>query len=119
MINLISTCEIDEYCTDPVHPEGYVCKGLFFRGYRNVYSVGSEFHIKQGFKLLKRKSCTGCERCHYYFDDMYEMIDSNCVVYPNEIKNGGLYSLRVTNVGTDWESGIVDEWDYEFFEVIN
>jgi hypothetical protein len=100
-----------------VHPEGYDCKGLFFRGYRNIYASGAEVHMKQGFRLLKRKSCTGCPKCGFFHDDMGEMVDSTSLIYPDFIKNGALYSLRVTNIGTDWESGIVDSWDYEFYEV--
>lgn len=101
----------------PVHPEGYVCKGLFFRGYRNMYASGAEIHMKQGFRLLKRMSCTGCEKCGYFGDSMGEMVDSHGVLYPDEIKHGGLYTLAVVNINTDWESGYTDDWDYEFQEV--
>jgi hypothetical protein len=92
------------------------CKGLIFRGYRNAYAQGAEYHIKKGFRLLKRKSCPGCAKCGFFSDDINEMIDSNGLIIP-DIENGALYSIRVTNIGTDWESGLVDSWDYEFFKV--
>jgi hypothetical protein len=98
-------------------PDVIECKGLFFRGYRNVYHQGTELHMKQGFKLLKRMSCTGCEKCGF-FDDMGEMIEGDCVIYPDSIKHGGLYTLKVSNIGYDWESGHADSWDFEYVEVV-
>lgn len=41
------------------------CKGLVFRGYRNEYFHKGTYEIKQGIRLLKRKSCPGCEHCDW------------------------------------------------------
>ena len=107
-----------------------VCKGLFFRGYKNTFWSDGRYETKQGFRLLKRKSCKGWEECdsydgedsktmrcdHWLLDDMRDMIDIDGVIMP-EVEDGALYTLRMTNVETDWESGIVDGWDYEFYKV--
>jgi len=40
------------------------CKGLIFRGYSNFFAHNEEkIELKAGIKLLKRKSCSGCEQC--------------------------------------------------------
>lgn len=92
------------------------CKGLFFRGYLQEYWTGEKYEIKQGFKLLKRKSCPGCFQCRCTKDEIRELIGSGSIITP-DIKDGALYSIRITNRHTDWESGIIDDWDLEFFEV--
>ena len=46
---------------------------------------------------------------------MKEFPDS--IISPIEIKNSGLYSFRTTNFHKDWETGYIDDYDLEFFEV--
>ena len=98
-------------------PDVEKCKGLFFRGYRNIYSQGVEVHMKQGFRLLRRMSCTGCPKCDHFSDVMNEQLESDCVIYPDHIVDGGLYTIKVTNVSIDYWSGYADSYDYEFCEV--
>jgi hypothetical protein len=91
------------------------CKGLFFRGYQNLYvSQYGEVHTKQGIKFLKRKSCKGCHQCSFIIDSMKECPDS--VIMP-KIVQSHLYSIRVTNQCRDWETGYIDDYDIEVFEV--
>ena len=104
------------FTLDDSEPEPDDCKGLFFRGYRNFYSQGIDVHLKQGVKFLKRKSCPGCRRCHYFHSEMNEMLQSDCVLLP-DIEDGALYSVHVINESRDWESGCIDSWDYEFFKI--
>lgn len=105
------------------------CQGLFFRGYKNTFWSDGRYETKQGMRLLKRKSCKGWEECDSYnketddmkcdywlLDDMRDMIDIEGIIMP-EVEDGALYVLRMTNVETDWETGIVDGWDYEFYKV--
>lgn len=91
------------------------CKGLFFRGYKNLYYDGG-VHLKQGLKPLKRMSCKGCSKCGWYDEQIFEMIGSEGVIIP-EIEDGALYSVTVTNISTDWETGYCDGYDFEFFKV--
>lgn len=98
-------------------PKVIECRGLFFRGYHNLYHQSAEVHLKQGFRFLKSKSCTGCSQCDHFSDQMADQLESNCVVTPDEIKHGGLYQLKVTNIEVDRDSGYADAWDFEFCEV--
>ena len=95
-------------------PEVERCKGLIYRGYHSKYIDNKGLHVRQGFKLLKRKSCTGCIKCGFLIDSMMEVPDS--IIYP-EIENGKLYSCCVTNESRDWETGYIDDYDIEFYEV--
>jgi hypothetical protein len=97
-------------------PEKSDCKGLYFRGYRNFYQKRGNVHLRQGVKFLKRMSCTGCSKCGWYHDTINEQMDCDGVLMP-EIEDGKLYSVMITNESTDWESGCIDSYDFEFFEV--
>jgi len=71
------------------------CKGLVFRGYNSVFKKSSgNFEQRQGFMLLKRKSCTGCDQCRglldFANDCLCDYVDS---LYEKPIKDGGLYKL--------------------------
>jgi len=105
-----------KFTLDDPKPEPDNCKGLYFRGYNNFYSQGINVHRKQGVKFLKRKSCPGCKYCSWYYDQMNEMLQSDCVLLP-EIEHGALYSIRVINESRDWETGYIDQYDFEFYEV--
>lgn len=92
------------------------CKGLIFRGYNNSFFdyKTKRFENKVGFRLLKRKSCKGCEQCWCLLDCLCEGTDN--VIY-KEVKNNKLYTLIITNILTDYESGHVDDFDLEFKEI--
>jgi hypothetical protein len=94
------------------------CKGLTFRGFYNQYYLDGKFEIKQGIKLLKRKSCSGCEQCFFLHDALRELSDiEGAIVLPKEgLRNGKLYSVQIINESRDWESGMVDAYDLEIFE---
>ena len=77
----------------PDHPKVDVCKGLVFRAYRtqwfNCNGIGQTVRLK----LLKRKSCTGCEHCDYYqefFDETNDIEEINL----NDI-DSGIYIVSV------------------------
>ena len=93
------------------------CKGLIFRGYNSQFFDYKNKRIekKEGLKLLKRKSCKGCSYCGFYFDDMYDMLEMDGIIFPEKIENNKLYGIKIVNEQTDWETGIVDQWDYEFY----
>jgi len=90
------------------------CKGLVFRGYKSLFYVSAQekFEMRQGIKLLKKKSCSGCEHCGWLIDNAKESIDWDGLIMP-DIIHEALYTLKVTNESRDWESGIVDDWDIE------
>ena len=110
--------------------KGLVCVGLLFRGYSSTYCKDGEIGRREGFRLLKRKSCKGEDYCkswdgedlstysceHFFLEEMSEMLDCDCVIIP-EIEDYALYRIRVTNETTDWESGYCDGYDFEFYKV--
>lgn len=91
------------------------CKGLVFRGYSNRYvSKDGSYHTKEGMRLLKRKSCGKCPSCDFLLSSIKEAPDN--VILP-QIENDALYSVHVTNESRDWETGYIDDYDIEFFEI--
>ena len=66
----------------------------------------------------QRLSCK-CEKCltleasfHESFGyDVFPILDENSLVH------GAYYSIRTTNIHTDWESGIVDDYDFEYYYI--
>ena len=94
------------------------CKGLVFRGFNNFYfnDVTGIICNKQYIKLLKRKSCSGCEHCSWIFDEIYDIMDCENLIFP-EIENEKLYTISVTNVSRDYETGYVDDYDLEIVEL--
>ena len=102
-------------------PEKVQCKGKCYRGkINNFINVKGEVILQQRMIPVKRMSCCGCEDCDYTEEDLHERMndfDYMAPIFPEKIKHGQLYKLKVTGVGRDWETGIVDEWDLEFVEV--
>ncbi len=100
--------------------KGKTCKGLFFRGYSSIFYNHKEDKVerREGFRLLKNKSCKGCpDMCfHFMLEEMHDMIDCKGLIFP-EIVDNGLYTLRITNITKDWESGQTDGYDFEFYKI--
>lgn len=96
--------------------KGKECKGLIFRGYNKQFVSGNHIGLHQGLKLLKRKSCPGCEECSWVMEQIADMLKFNQVIWP-EIEDGKLYSVHTTNEKRDLETGLVDDYDFEIFEV--
>ncbi len=101
------------------------CSGRFFRADRGWYHnpTDGSYVATQRLRPLLKMSCPGCCIC---FDLMTELDECLSEFWPNdfdvctgltEITHGKLYQARVTNISTDWESGVVDDWDIEFVRV--
>lgn len=103
---------------ESVAPKAKDCKGLFWRGSENIF-MDSDGRIKQTkeLRVLKKKSCPGCEKCGWIFDHISEEIacggSSNLL---SKIEHGKLYQFR-WNTATEWESGIT-EIDKIWFEEV-
>ncbi len=92
------------------------CRGLIFRAsasqYFNINGIGQVIRLR----LLKRKSCSGCEYCGWMVNDFNES------EYPQirgmgNIRDRKIYKLIVTNESRDFETGYVDNYDFELTEV--
>lgn len=98
------------------------CKGLIFRLCRSAWShEGEAVGFKSQFRFLKRKSCKGCEKCMWLWDDLHERIcDWGNDGWGSDIefgdRNNALYQLKVTSWSRDYESGIVDDYELGFVE---
>ena len=95
------------------------CKGLVYRCSVQEFMTEKRLVRQIEFRLLKRRSCPGCDQCGFMLDDLRDRLDPFCsgIYWPQQPKHNGLYSPRVTNITKDWESGIVDDWDVEMVEV--
>jgi hypothetical protein len=92
------------------------CQGKVFKA-----DVGGS-PTKRGFGLfirmneMKKLSCPGCDQCGWQSDAIQEAMcdwDALGVVGLESVEDGKLYTLAVTNIGYDYESGMVDEYDVE------
>lgn len=98
------------------------CKGIVFRGYTNRYYDGYKVVFNQELRVLRRKSCTGCEQCGWIYEELTEMEnDDNLAVYSagkeGRLKSGALYSVRPVDICHDPETGLIDDYALEFYEI--
>ena len=110
---------IDELFTQNKLDSGPECKGLVFRGFENLFWANNRLERKEGIKLLKRKSCSGCPKCGWLLDSMSEQVSNGTTIIMSNIENGKEYSLRVINEHRDWETGYVDDYDIEVYLLDN
>ena len=93
-----------------------VCKGKFFRASVNGFmSADGTYTYQERMKPLKRMSCSGCADCDWIEDDLKEFINNE--MFPaveGGIENGAIYTLAVTEISRDWESGVVDDYELQF-----
>lgn len=94
------------------------CKGRLFRCIINNHLSNDGGYVEQTrMKPLKRLSCKGCEDCDHIDDGMAEMLDNDTPLIINNPVHGATYRLDIGNIGTDWESGYAEEWDYIFTKI--
>jgi hypothetical protein len=100
----------------PNEDEG--CKGLVFIGRCSVYIRNNTVTRKETITLLKRKSCKGCADCGWMMDAVNEAILNGTLILPT-IEEGQLYTVTISNISRDRETGIVDDWDVEIIKIKN
>ncbi len=93
------------------------CKGLFFRVSVNDYFVRerNEYTYSTRLRLLKSISCPGCNQCQWLLDNYGECGD--IPILPDDLSNGDVVTLGVTNISHDYETGYVDGYDLRFSKV--
>lgn len=92
------------------------CKGLFFRGTVNIFATAEYVREVRQVKLLKRRSCKGCETCSWMMDEVQEDVNSGSFErYLSNIKDGKIYTIHVS-CSQDWESGNWEIDEMEFVE---
>lgn len=103
----LSNCFVvtDEEKEDP-------CKGVFFRYTENNYAYGGKIVLSCQIKMLKSKSCRGCDKCGWLLDDINEGVanfGADHLELPPDLKHGDVVELVFVVDSTDWESGYVDD----------
>jgi hypothetical protein len=79
------------------------CKGLFWRGSANTYlSQHKSIELRKSLRFLKRKSCKGCEKCDWTWENISEDIANDLSIL--DIKDGALYQYKL-EISQDYESG--------------
>ena len=104
------------------HVEPDTCGGLFYRVVREGWmGSGADVNFRFRFRPLTKMSCTGCDMCNWLLEDLdTRLYDYNAGYMDynfDHLSHGMLVELKVTGVSTDWETGVVDDYDIEFEEV--
>lgn len=93
------------------------CKGLFFKGYNYVFSdLKGKIKSSKELRLLKKKSCTGCEDCEWFWDFLGDTISEEYGLLDN-IEYGKIYTPKI-RTSREWESGFEEPENIEFIEVL-
>ena len=94
------------------------CKGLFFRYTESSYlSKRNTLEYKQSFRLLKKKSCDGCDQCRGFWEDLGMSSIEEVVELPEGLIDNYVYRVQFEEMGRDWETGLVDDWVWTFVAV--
>ena len=103
------------------YEKGIECKGVILRARvshfadSNVdYSIRIGLHIR--FNMLKKKSCPGCDECFWIHDQIGEVSNDWPIADMDRVEDGKMYRIVIANVEKDWESGMVDAWDFGLVE---
>lgn len=88
------------------------CKGRFFRYSENSFvSSHGSIEIRRSYRLLKRKSCPGCDMCRQLDEDIAN-VGMDAVVLPVSPKHGEIYELEFVSGGLN-DEGYCDDWWWE------
>jgi len=94
------------------------CKGLIYRCRVNNYVNGKGELLSQIRMIpLKRLSCKGCDHCACVIDTLSEDVANDLIPDLTRVVSGKIYKLIYIETGIDYETGVVDDWDWEFREV--
>ena len=95
-----------------------VCKGRIYRGKQDAFiNVKGEYVYRERMIPLKRQSCSGCDKCGWMDEDLSEFVGNDTLPIIQNIEDGATYRLSVVNESRDWESGHVDDYDFEFVKL--
>lgn len=90
------------------------CKGLCFRAHLNQYlSEYNSIEVRKSLRLLKRKSCKGCEDCYNLLELIKEEIQNDSYTdILSKIEDGKMYQIT-----TIWHSGTYEYPDDGYNEI--
>lgn len=92
--------------TGRIEPESKIkqseCKGLIYRANRSQYIQNNIIGERTYLKLLKRKSCPGCEKCGWMIEYLDETI-SEFLIDLSRVEDKKMYQLMVSVSGGTYE----------------
>jgi hypothetical protein len=90
------------------------CAGTVFKADVQNYRTGKGgFGFSVRLVPVKRLACPGCEACWWQSEAFSEVNNDWPIANIETAEHGELYEIGVCNIGTDRETGQVDEWDLE------
>lgn len=103
-------------------PKKETCEGQIYRYTRDAWvGYDGDVNFRDRFRWIKSLSCDGCERCGWLDESLREDMSNikwgRGVELPDNLKEGQLYRLAITDWSTDWETGVCDDWTIGFEEV--
>ena len=87
------------------------CKGQFYRAACSTYRTKTGISRRVELKILKRKSCPGCEQCEWVYSEFGECEEGLCHVIFDHVENGMTYKPELKILSTDHETGRADDWE--------
>jgi len=93
------------------------CKDIIFKAKKNDF-INSKGEYISSIRMtpLKKKSCSGCERCDWKMGMLRDFL--SCDTPPIlDVDHDRLYTLQICNESRGWETGVVDNYDLAFMEV--
>jgi len=97
------------------------CKGIYFRAEVSNFISGNntDINTKLRLRFLKRKSCSGCEKCGWFWDYIGdEIFMAFPEAYLPNLEHGKVYTPVPVLESADWEMPHIKEIAYiEFQEV--
>lgn len=99
-----------------VDPNIKECKGLYWRASVSCYlSNHNSIECRESLRLLRRKSCKGCEQCYWIWEILNEQLALDGG-YQGTIEHGKIYTFNVQTSQSYYDP--YPEVDYiEFIEV--
>ena len=95
------------------------CHGTVYKADVQQCKTQRGFMLSIRLNEMKRLSCKGCgdKCCRGWEDDSLGEIDRDRgVAGMDKVEHGKLYIIKLCNISTDWETGIMDDWDLGLVE---
>ena len=93
------------------------CKGRVFRYSENMFiSSHRSIEIRKSFRLLKKRSCPGCERCFQFDEDLACAGIDGLIEFPKGLEDGKVYELKFVPGVADWD-GVIGDWSWRMEKI--
>jgi hypothetical protein len=103
----------DEFINITKKHEEQCSPKIRFKCYKTFYlDKNNNINARTEMRLLRRESCI-----YGWIDDFFLNIDAEALqamFTGRELKHGCVYEVVIINEQKDYETGVVDDWDYDF-----